>query len=467
VIPPDFALEVPAELGPVHFIGIGGSGMTGIAHMMLDAGLTVTGSDRENNPYIDKLRARGATVTIGHDAANLPEDATAIVYTSALWPDNPEYLAARDRGLTLLHRSQALHWLSRGRRVVTVAGAHGKTTTTGMIVTMLRELGADPGFVNGGVIRSLGTSSATGSGELFVLEGDESDGSFQLYDTSYAVITNIDTVHLDHYGDADGVIEAFGRFVAAAPGFVVAGEGPAVDAALSRAPGTRAIRFGEGQDADVRVSEIVASDHVAFDLTRGGETHRARVNVAGRHNAINAAGAIATVVELGYPFQDAIAALEQFGGTNRRFEFKGAVRGVSVYDDYAHEPAEAAAAVAGARTVVGEGRVIAIHQPHLYSRTRMFADQFARAYEENADFTVVVEIDGAREDPVPGVTGQLVVDAFSDKSKVVRIDDWQEASEYVASIAREGDIVMTLSCGTVYKMVPQLLEALERVPQSR
>jgi UDP-N-acetylmuramate--alanine ligase len=467
VIPPNFALEVPQDLGPVHFIGIGGSGMTGIAHMMLDAGLTVTGSDRSDNKYLEKLRKRGVEITIGHDAANLPDDARTIVYTSALWPDNPEYLLAQSRGLNLLHRSQALHWLSRGHQVVTVAGAHGKTTTTGMIVTILRELGVDPGFVNGGIVLSLKASAATGTDDLFVLEADESDGSFRIYDTDVAVVTNIDTVHMDHYGSADGVIDAYAGFIQdSAAEYVIAGEGANLDAALARVSGKRAVRFGEAAAADMRVSNIVTTDHVTFDLTWQGVTHRGRINVPGRHNAINAAGAVAAVVELGYPFDTALAALERFGGTNRRFELMGVVRGVSVYDDYAHEPAEAAAAVAGARTVVGEGRVIAIHQPHLYSRTQMFSDDFARAYEENADYTIVLAVDGAREDPIEGVSGQLVVDNFRDKSKVILKEDWQEAADWMAKVAREGDIVMTLSCGTVYQIVPQLIEALDRIPQA-
>ncbi len=462
MIPPNFALEVPRELGPVHFIGIGGSGMTGIAHMMLDAGLTVTGSDRSDNKYLEKLRKRGVKITIGHDAANLPDDARTIVYTSALWPDNPEYLLAKSRGLNLLHRSQGLHWLSRDKRVMTIAGAHGKTTTTGMIVTILRELGVDPGFVNGGIVLSLGASSASGSDDLFVLEADESDGSFRIYDTDVAVVTNIDTVHMDHYGSSDGVIEAYAGFIQDSKAdYVIAGEGHNVDAALSRVSDKRAVRFGEAEGMDMRVSDIVATDHVTFDLTYKGVTLRGRVNVPGRHSAINAAGAVAAVVELGYPFDTAIAALEAFGGTNRRFELMNVVRGVSCYDDYAHEPAEAAAAVAGAQTVVGNGRVIAIHQPHLYSRTQMFSQDFAKAYEENADFTIVIAVDGAREDPIDGVSGQLVVDAFHDKSKVKLVEDWEEASAFMATLAREGDIVMTLSCGTVYQLHPYLKDALE------
>lgn len=463
-VKPDPALVVPEQLGRVHFIGIGGSGMSGIAHLMLDAGVTVSGSDRSESAYLAALRDRGARIAVGHDAQNLG-DADTVVFTSAIWPENPEYRAARERGLILLHRSQALHWLSRGSRVVSVAGAHGKTTTTGMITTVLRELDADPSFVSGGVITSLGTSAGSGSGGTFVLEADESDGSFLFYDTAVAVVTNVDPVHLDHYGGEEGYLDAFAEFVRGAGEAVVAGEGPAVDAVLARAGVDRkVVRFGEGESADLRVSAVSAASTVSFDLTWRGETRRAQLGVVGRHNALNAAAAVAVALVLGHPLDRAVAALDAFGGTKRRFEFKGRVRGVEVYDDYAHEPAEVEAAVRGARSVVGDGRVIAIHQPHLYSRTQRFAAEFAAAYEATADLTIVLAVDGAREDPVPGVSGQLVVDRFTDPSKVVLREDWQDASDFAASVARSGDIVMTLSCGTVSQMVPQLLEALERIP---
>jgi UDP-N-acetylmuramate--alanine ligase len=461
MIPPRFDLELPTDLRRVHFVGIGGSGMSGIAHMMLDLGVTVSGSDREENPYLDPLRERGVAISIGHDAANLG-DAEAIVYTSALWPDNPEYCEAHARGLLLMHRSNALDWLSRRKRIITIAGAHGKTTSTGMIVTMLRELGHDPSFVNGGVISAMGVSSASGSGELFVLEADESDGSFMLYDTAIALVTNVDADHLDHFGSQQRFEDAFVQFCNGASEFVVAnGDGGDLRSVLERVdPGKRVITFGESDQVDLRVSNIHTTDHVTFDLHWEGSVHSARINVPGRHNAINAAGAVAVLLGLGLPIDVLVAALDSFGGTKRRFELKGTVRGVHVYDDYAHNPAEAAAAVAGARTVVGSGRVIAVHQPHLYSRTQLMSKEFARVYESLADYTIVLAVDGAREDPIPGVSGLLVTDAFTDPSKVVHKPDWQDAADEVARVARAGDIVMTLSCGDVYKIIPQLLDAL-------
>lgn len=470
MIGPDFSVAIPERLGRVHFVGIGGSGMNGIAHLMLDAGLQVSGSDRSESASLDRLRARGAQIQVGHDAAAIDRlglgAADALVYTSALWPDNPEYLAARERGLTLLHRSQALHWLSRRHRVVTVAGAHGKTTSTGMLVTALRALGADPGFVNGGVISDLGISSATGSDELFVLEGDESDRSFLLYDTAIALITNVDADHLDQYGSQAAFEDAFVEFADGARELVVANpDGAELRRVLGRLdPARRVLTFGESEGVDLRVAGIDAGEQVSFVLHWKGVAHEARIAVPGRHHALNAAGAVGVLLGLGYPVERAIAALRPFAGTKRRFEFRGVAGGVRVYDDYAHNPAEAAAAVAGARTVVGDGRVIAVHQPHLYSRTRDRSAEFADVYERLADYTVVVAVDGAREDPIPGVTGALVSDAFRDPSRVAYRPEWDDAAAEVARVARPGDIVMTLSCGTVTRLVPRLLDALEHAP---
>lgn len=464
MIKPDFSQPLPSELGSLHFVGIGGSGMSGIARLFLAAGHTVSGSDRSENHNTEELRRLGATVTIGHGPANLGS-ADALVFTTALWPDNPEYLLAKERGLPLLHRSQALAWLINERRLIAVAGAHGKTTSTGMIITGLIALGADPSFVNGGVIQSLGLSAATGAGELFVVEADESDGSFLLYQTAVALITNVDADHLDHYGDHDAFDAAFVDFASRASELVVASSddpgAQRVLGALGAQPDKRVITFGESETADVRVTNITASGPVAFTLDHAGEQFAAQLAVPGRHNALNAAGAFAVLVGLGFDAEQSLRGIEGFGGTERRFELHGTVRGVRVYDDYAHHPTEVEAALQTARSVVGDGRVIAVHQPHLYSRTALMAGDFAEVYERLADETIVLDVYGAREDPVPGVTGALVSGRFVDSSKVAYLPDWQEASDFAASIAREGDIIMTLSCGDVYRIVPQLLASLE------
>ncbi|SEH98016.1 MULTISPECIES: UDP-N-acetylmuramate--L-alanine ligase [unclassified Leifsonia] len=465
-IKPDPNLTLPDELGKLHFVGIGGSGMSGIARLFLEAGYTVTGSDVRHSANIDTLRGLGATITVGHDAANVG-DADTLVVTGALWQDNPEYQLALAKGLPVLHRSQALAWLIKRSRLVAVAGAHGKTTSTGMIITGLLGLGEDPSFVNGGVIASLGKSSQTGAGELFVVEADESDGSFLLYDTAVALITNVDPDHLDHYGSLEAFEDAFVTFAREADEFVVvSSDDPGAIHVTRRlreeAPDKRIVTFGEAEDADVQVRSIVTDGPVSFVLRYRGEDYAARLRVPGRHNAVNAGGAFAVLTGLGFDPAAALAAIAGFGGTERRFELHGTVGGVSVYDDYAHHPTEVAAALSAARTVVGDGRIIAVHQPHLYSRTRLFAREFAETLEQYADETVVLDVYGAREDPEPGVTGALVADRFAHPEHVAFIADWQQAADHTAQIAREGDFVITLGCGDVYRIVPQLLDSLRR-----
>ena len=460
MIKPDLEQVIPVELGAVHFVGIGGSGMSGIARLLLGAGVTVTGSDATLNKNVKALRELGATITIGHAAENLG-NADTLVVTSALWPDNPEYLAAQERGIPILHRSQALAWLVNRQRLVAVAGAHGKTTSTGMIVTGLLALGADPSYVNGGVISALGTSSARGEGELFVLEADESDGSFLLYDKAVALITNVDPDHLDHYGSVLAVEDAFVRFADTAGELVVISSDDAgARRVLGRLSAGRILTFGEHPDADIRLHSVRAVGPVSFGVSFEGADYFSTLLIPGHHNALNAAGAFAVLVGLGFPAQASLDAIATFGGTGRRFEYHATIGGVSVYDDYAHHPTEVAAALTAARTVVGEGRIIAIHQPHLYSRTQMFAGEFAESLENAADFTVVLDVCGAREDPVEGVTGALVSERFIDSSRVAFIADWQEAADFTASIARPGDFIVTMGCGDVYLMLPQLLESL-------
>ena len=464
MIKPDLSMPLPDELGAVHFVGIGGSGMSGIARLFLASGHPVSGSDRTENHNTEELRALGATVSIGHDAGNVGA-ADALVYTGALWPDNPEYLEAVSRGIPVLHRSQALAWLINRKRLVAVAGAHGKTTSTGMIISAMLELGADPSFVNGGIIQSLGVSSSFGSGDLFVVEADESDGSFLLYDTAVALVTNVDADHLDHYGDHDAFDAAFVEFASRASELVVISSDDPGAVRVTRALShPRIVTFGEDAAADVRLHSVVTEGPVSFTVSWRGVDYSTTLRVPGHHNAVNAAGAFAVLVNLGFDARATLDALATFGGTERRFELRGTVRGVNVYDDYSHHPTEVAVALRGARSVVGEGRVIAIHQPHLYSRTQAMAGEFASTYEELADHTIVLDVFGAREDPVPGVTGALVSERFADQANVDYLPDWQQAADRAAAIARPGDIIMTLSCGDVYRIVPQVLASLEAIP---
>lgn len=464
VVQLDVSGPIPDELGRVHFVGIGGSGMSGIARLMKRRGLVVTGSDRERNYSTEALEGEGIPVAIGHDAANA-DAADTLVVTSALWPDNPELLRARERGIPVLHRSQALAWLTRGTRLVAVAGAHGKTTSTGMLVVALTALGADPTWVNGGIVSQIGASSGAGDGEVFVIEADESDGSFLVYDPAIALVTNIDTDHLDHYGSVEAFEDAFVRFASgASEAVVISSDNPMCQAILPRIADREVVTFGTSADADLRVEEIRADGGHVSALVRAGEAGAAALSlpIAGEHNAINATGVIAVLRALGYELAESAAALSGFLGTKRRLDLHGERRGVRIFDDYAHHPAEVHAALTAARTLVGAGgRVIAVQQPHLYSRTKAMAGEFAAVLEHDADYTVVLDVCGAREDPIPGVTGQLLLDHYVDRTRARYLPDWGAAAAEVARVASDGDVVVTLGCGDVYRIIPQVFSALE------
>ncbi len=461
MIKPDFSQPVPADLGTVHFIGIGGSGMSGIARILLGMGHKVTGSDLRDTSNVAALRELGATIHIGHDASHLGNPDTVVV-TSALWPTNPEYVLAQERGIPILHRSAALAYLTTKNRLVAVAGAHGKTTSTGMVITGLLRLGVDPSFVNGGVIAELGASSSSGKDDLFIIEADESDGSFLHYDTAVALITNVDPDHLDHYGSLEAFEAEFGKFAQGAKEFVaISSDDPGAVRVSNLLQDKRIITFGQAQTADVRLIEIDATGaRVSFTIQFDGNDYSATLNIPGVHNAINAAGAFAVLVGLGFDPATSLAGIATFRGTERRFELHGVRRGVSVYDDFAHHPTEVSAALSAARAVVGDGKLITVFQPHLYSRTRLMHKEFAEALALS-DQVVVMDIYAAREDPEPGVTGQLVSDSFADAGKVHYVPLWDDAPAVAASLASEGDFIVTMGCGDVYRMVPQILDALE------
>ena len=461
MIKPDFSQPVPDDLGTVHFIGIGGSGMSGIARILLGMGHRVTGSDLRDTSNVAALRELGATIHIGHDAAHLGNPDTVVV-TSALWPTNPEYLLAKERGIPVLHRSAALAYLTTKHRLIAVAGAHGKTTSTGMVITALLRLGIDPSFVNGGVIAELGASSASGKDDLFVIEADESDGSFLHYDTAVALITNVDPDHLDHYGSLEAFEAEFGKFASGAKEFVaISSDDPGAVRVTGLLSGKRVLTFGQASGSDIRLTKIDASGpRVSFDLEYQGESFSATLNIPGSHNAINAAGAFAVLVGLGFDPSKSLEGIATFRGTERRFELHGTERGVAVYDDFAHHPTEVEAALTAARAVVGSGKLITVFQPHLYSRTRLMHKEFADALSLS-DQVVVLDIYAAREDPEPGVTGQLVSDSFADQSKVHYVPLWDDAPAVAAKLASAGDFIVTMGCGDVYRMVPQLLSALK------
>ena len=461
MIKSDFSQTIPAELGTVHFVGIGGAGMSGIAQLFLAAGHPVTGSDIRETGTVEALREQGIPVAIGHDAANVAGAGTLVV-TGAIAEDNAEYLEARRRGIPIVHRARALAWLTGGHRLVSVAGAHGKTTSTAMIVTALLELGADPSFVNGGGIQSPGTSAAHGEGELFVVEADESDGSFLLYDSAVALITNVDPDHLDHYGSEEAFEAAFVEFAQKASELVVISRNdPRSVTIAAMLEGKNVTTFGTHPASDVRLHSVLSEATVSFAIAYRGQDYRANLKVAGVHNAINAAGAFGVLVGLGFDPQQSLDAIATFAGTERRFEFRGEVAGIRVYDDFAHHPTEIRAALSGARGAVGDGRLITIFQPHLFSRTRMLAEEFAETLESLSDITIVVPIYGARQDPEPGVTGELITQRFHDQGRTRYFDNWDDATEFAASIARQGDFVIPMGGGDVYLLIPRLLAALD------
>ncbi|GGH97540.1 UDP-N-acetylmuramate--L-alanine ligase [Arthrobacter liuii] len=446
------------SLGKVHFIGIGGVGMSAVARIMVARGVPVSGSDAKDLPVMADLAAAGARVAVGYAAGNLA-DAQTVVAGSAIREDNPELLAARQAGLPVLHRSQALAATMGDDTVVTVAGTHGKSTTTSMITVLLRAAGLDPSFAVGANIPALGVNAAHGTSGIFVAEADESDGSFLNYRPRIAVVTNVEPDHLDYYGTAEAVYESFDRFTALLPadGLLVACADDAGSLALAgrtRDRGnTRVVLYGTSETAAVRLHDGGPGD---VSVSADGVEHVLSLQVPGRHNALNAAAAFTVALELGVDPAAAAAGLGRFSGASRRFEQKGSARGVRVFDDYAHHPTEVRAALTAARSVAGGHKVHVLFQPHLFSRTREFAAQFADALNL-ADTALVLDIYPAREDPIPGVTSQLIADHLKEGGRLVAAAD---AVDTLAEAAADGDVVLTVGAGDVTAYGPRIVEAL-------
>jgi UDP-N-acetylmuramate--alanine ligase len=464
------------ELGRVHFVGIGGAGMSGIARIMLARGTKVSGSDSGASAALDELAALGARVHVGH-AAGQVGDADTLVVSSAIRDTNPELAEARRRGLRVLHRAAALASLMSGRRVVAVTGTHGKTTTTSMIATVLLETGAGPAYAIGGLLAATGTGAADGPGRDFVAEADESDGSFLMYAPDVAVVTNIEADHLDNYGTEQAYRASFENFIAKIkPGglLVTSADDPGARdlAAQAGALKLRVVTFGESAGADYRVTRVTArgmettlSVAVSKPHPFGRTEFELRLGVPGRHNALNAAAAFAAAVELGIEPARAAGALARFRGAARRLEPKGEAGGVQVLDTYAHHPTELAADLRAAREITGGGgRVIAVFQPHLYSRTRIFAAAFGTALGL-ADEVVVLDVYAAREDPEPGVTGKLVADAVPGGTAHF-VAEFADVPKLVAALAAPGDLVLTMGAGDITRMGPLVLaEIADPVPE--
>jgi len=452
--------ELPATMSRVHFIGVAGSGMSGIARVMAEQGLIVSGSDRSDSEVVESLRSSGITVFIGHDASHIG-DADTVVASSAVRAENPELMAARERGLHVIHRSDALRWVMRGKKILAVAGSHGKTTSTAMLASAVHRAGRDAGFVNGGVVSQWGVSSRNGTDELFVIEADESDRSFLTYNPAIVVITNVAPDHLDFYGDMDSIYEAFESFARTATERVVLCADDAGTRELAGRLGTNVplITYGVAEDADLRILRSEAAPVGSATVAWQGEHAQITLAVPGRLNVLNAAGVVGVLLSAGMTLSEAAEAVSGFSGADRRFQFHGEINGVRFFDDHAHHPTEVAAALETARAVVGNGRVITMFQPHLFSRTQYMAKELADAFARGSDHTIFLDIFGSREDPIEGVTTALILELLPRESSWDFEPDWDRACQLAVARAEPGDIVLTMSTGDLYQIVPQLLLA--------
>jgi UDP-N-acetylmuramate--alanine ligase len=443
----------------IHIVGVGGAGMSAIAVVLRAMGHTVSGSDLKDSPVAARLRAQQITVAIGHRAENVgPVD--AVTYSPAVALTNPEIVAARDHGALVVPRSGALAAICATRRCLAVAGTHGKTTTASMLSLILVEAGLRPSFLIGADVNEIGTNAVWDSGEWLVVEADESYGTFQALRPDLAVLTNVEPDHLDHYGTFDDLRAAFGAFVAQAADGTVVSADDAEAAAIGRRYGAQSV--GTTEVATFQMTDVVQSrSSVSFTL-RGpdGVLGHLTIGVPGLHNARNAAVAAVAARRAGAPFTAAATALARFAGVTRRFEFRGEANGVTFVDDYAHLPTEVRAALATARSG-GWNRVVAVFQPHRYTRTAALAEQFGTAFGE-ADALVVTDIYSAGEPAVPGVSGRLIVDAVQAQDPrlhVVYAPGWDLLRLVVGRILRPGDLCLTLGAGDLTTLPDELLEA--------
>ncbi|MGD1256511.1 UDP-N-acetylmuramate--L-alanine ligase [Mycobacterium seoulense] len=470
--------QLPPELQRVHMVGIGGAGMSGIARILLDRGALVSGSDAKESRGVHALRARGASIRIGHDPSSLdllPGGPTAVITTHAAIPKtNPELVEAQRRGIPVILRPAVLARLMDGRTTLMVTGTHGKTTTTSMLIVALQHCGIDPSFAVGGEMGEAGTNAHHGSGDCFVAEADESDGSLLEYTPNVAVVTNIETDHLDFYGSADAYVGVFDAFVERlAPGgaLVVCVDDPGAAALAERTAelGIRVLRYGstpdEGNAATLlsweqQGTEAVAHIQLAPDLDPEPYPRVMRLSVPGRHMALNALGALLAAIEIGASIDAVLDGLAGFEGVRRRFELVGNAGSVRVFDDYAHHPTEISATLAAVRTVLeqsGGGRSLVVFQPHLYSRTKEFAAQFGRALDA-ADEVFVLDVYGAREQPLAGVSGASVAEHVT--APVRYLPNFSAVAEQVAAAAGPGDVIVTMGAGDVTLLGPEIVTAL-------
>jgi UDP-N-acetylmuramate--alanine ligase len=449
------ATKLPTEMGPIHFVGIGGIGMSGIAEVLIEAGYTVQGSDLKATKITDRLARKGATIFEGQSAANL-EGAEVVVISSAIKRGNPELDEARRLGLPVVRRAEMLAELMRLRSNVAVAGTHGKTTTTTMVAALLDAGGIDPTVINGGIIHAYGSNARVGTGEWMVVEADESDGTFNRLPATIAIVTNIDPEHMEHWGSIENLRKGFDDFVSNIPFYglaVLCTDHPEVQALVGRLTDRRVVTFGFNAQADVRAVNLHYEDGIAhFDiaLTADGMViEGCTLPMPGDHNVSNALAAVAVARHLGMKASEIREALAGFKGVNRRFTRVGEVDGVTIIDDYGHHPVEIAAVLKAARQAT-KGRVIAIHQPHRFSRLSSLFEDFCTCFND-ADVVGIAEVYSAGEDPIPGATREdlvagLIRHGHRHARVVVSEDDLERL---VREQARPGDMVVCLGAGTI------------------
>ncbi|MHB1067113.1 MAG: UDP-N-acetylmuramate--L-alanine ligase [Candidatus Nanopelagicales bacterium] len=454
-------------LGRVHIVGIGGAGMSGIARIMVAQGLRVSGSDAKDSRRLQALRAIGVDARVGHDAA-MVSGADAVVVSTAIPAANPERAAAAERGIPVLSRATALAAVMSGRRGVAVSGTHGKTTTTSMLTVALQHCGLDPSFAIGGELNESGSNAHLGSGDLFVVEADESDGAFLHLAPVAAIVTNVEADHLDHWGTFEAIEQGFLEFalgVRDRDGFVVVcidDLGGARLAQRAREAGVDLRTYGEADEADYRLADARLDGlGWTFDTVHNGvRLGEISLAVPGKHNALNALAAFVAGLGLDCPSADLRAGLESFSGTRRRFDFKGQVGGVRVFDDYAHHPTEIDATLRAARDVVGSGRLVVAFQAHHYYRTAMFTKEFGEALGL-ADEVVVLEVFAPGEEPIPGASGQtMAANVPLPAERVVFEPSWSAVAAQLVARSEPGDIIMTLGAGDIAMIGTEVLDLL-------
>ncbi len=464
----------PAEaLGRVHFVGIGGASLSGLARIMTARGLTVTGSDAKESTVLTSLRALGIVCRVGHARAHV-EEADTVVVSTAIRADNPEVARAGELGLRVWPRSAAVQSVLLGRKAIVVTGTHGKTTTTSMLTTALLACGADPSYAIGSTLNASGLNAAAGTGDIFVAEGDESDAAILAYTPAGAVVTNVDADHLDHFGSVETYTQVFDAFLdrIQPEGFVVCcvdDPGAARLADLADDTDLEVIRVGRGEGCDLRATSLAfAGETSTFEVRAAGRSVGAvALRVPGAHFVVDALAALAAGLRLGYGFEALSAGLAGFRGSGRRMEFKGRADGIAVYDSYAHHPAEITADLQAARAIALDGRVVVCYQPHMYSRTRVFGAAMGTALGV-ADEVVVMDVYAAREDPEPGVGGGTVAEAIPLPADRVEFEaDWSKVAARVAERAHPGDLVLTMGAGDVTDIGPMVLSLLEQRTSGR